>query len=395
MMIVVLVSNGGGVLFVVVEQDSCGWIIVVVVGELQINVWMVLNVVVCVGGQLVLLFGWLLVDYVMFVNLLELCVVVLVLFVGVLYLSVLLVVIMQLICMQCCVMFVVVGLVVGVDMQSQVVDVFVQFYVVGYLVDFDLLQVLMWDLQVIFVIVVIYVNVYICLCVIDNLCNFSFVMMNLVMGVVVLFVVLLMLVVFGVGNGVLLMVGINFVFNNGVGVDYWFVMFDVSFVGVLCLCQLWINGMFGMFVNVDVVCVNVNLYGKLVIIVQGCSDVFVLVNYVLCVYVVQNGISEVGCSQLVFYEVINGQYFDVFLLVLGFDMCFVLVYYYNVQVLNLMWQYLKNGVLLLLLQVICMVLCGGMLGVVFVLMSVNLLLILVVLGVNVIFIGVGMIDVLF
>lgn len=41
-----------------------------------------------------LLFGWLLVDYVMFVNLLELCVVVLVLFVGVLYLSVLLVVIM-------------------------------------------------------------------------------------------------------------------------------------------------------------------------------------------------------------------------------------------------------------------------------------------------------------
>lgn len=42
-----------------------------------------------------------------------------------------------------------------------------------------------------------------------------------------------------------------------------------------------------------------------------------------------------------------------------------------------------------------MVLCGGMLGVVFVLMSVNLLLILVVLGVNVIFIGVGMIDVLF
>lgn len=88
----------------------------------------------------------------------------------------------------------------------------------------------------IFVIVVIYVNVYICLCVIDNLCNFSFVMMNLVMGVVVLFVVLLMLVVFGVGNGVLLMVGINFVFNNGVGVDYWFVMFDVSFVGVLCLC---------------------------------------------------------------------------------------------------------------------------------------------------------------
>ena len=48
-------------------------------------------------------------------------------------------------------------------------------------------------------------------------------------------------------------------------------------------------------------------------------------------------------SQLSLYEITNGQHFDAFLSVAGFDTRFVPVHYYNIQALNLMWNHLKNG----------------------------------------------------
>ncbi|MCM3296621.1 D-(-)-3-hydroxybutyrate oligomer hydrolase, partial [Staphylococcus capitis] len=124
--------------------------------------------------------------------------------------------------------------------------------------------------------------------------------------------------------------------------------------------------------NVDTVRVNANLHGKPAIIVQGRSDALVPVNHASRAYVAQNGISEAGRSQLVFYEVTNGQHFDAFLSVPGFDTRFVPVHYYNVQALNLMWQHLKNGAPLPPSQVIRTVPRGGTPGAAPALTSANL-----------------------
>ncbi|MFP3559899.1 3-hydroxybutyrate oligomer hydrolase family protein, partial [Paraburkholderia sp. SIMBA_049] len=114
-----------------------------------------------------------------------------------------------------------------------------------------------------------------------------------------------------------------------------------------------------MRASVEAIRLNANLHGKPAIIVQGRSDALVPVNHASRAYVAQNSISEGSRSQLVFYEVTNGQHFDAFLPVAGFDTRFVPVHYYNVQALNLMWRHLKNGAALPPSQVIRTVPRGG------------------------------------
>jgi len=57
--------------------------------------------------------------------------------------------------------------------------------------------------------------------------------------------------------------------------------------------------------------------------------------------------------------VTNGQHFDAFLGVPGFDTRFVPVHYYYLQALNLMWAHLKNGAPLPPSQVVRPVPRGG------------------------------------
>jgi hydroxybutyrate-dimer hydrolase len=65
---------------------------------------------------------------------------------------------------------------------------------------------------------------------------------------------------------------------------------------------------------------------------------------------------------LSFYEVTNGQHFDAFLGVAGFDTRFVPLHYYNLQALNLMWAHLKGGAALPPSQVVHTVARGGTAG---------------------------------
>jgi hydroxybutyrate-dimer hydrolase len=75
-----------------------------------------------------------------------------------------------------------------------------------------------------------------------------------------------------------------------------------------------------------------------------------------------NQVAEGGASQLSLYEVTNGQHFDAFLSVAGFDTRFVPLHYYNLQALNLMWSHLKSGTPLPPSQVIHTTPRGGVPG---------------------------------
>jgi hydroxybutyrate-dimer hydrolase len=108
--------------------------------------------------------------------------------------------------------------------------------------------------------------------------------------------------------------------------------------------------------------VNANLHGKPAIIVQGRSDALVRINHASRAYLAANSKREGSRSQLSLYEVTNGQHFDAFLGVPGFDTRFVPVHYYNIQALNLMWSHLKNGTPLPPSQVIRTIPRGGIPG---------------------------------
>ncbi|TCG07144.1 hypothetical protein BZM27_21470 [Paraburkholderia steynii] len=124
--------------------------------------------------------------------------------------------------------------------------------------------------------------------------------------------------------------------------------------------------------DVNAIRVNADLHGKPPIIVQGRSDALVPVNHASRAYLAMNSITEGSKSQLVFFEVLNGQHFDAFLGVSGFDTRFIPVHYYNIQALNLMWNHLKGGAALPPSQVIRTVPRGGPAGAAFALTTANL-----------------------
>ena len=386
------VSNGGGAALAAAEQDTRRWITAVVVGEPQVNVRMAPNAVVREGGQPVPSFGRPLADYATLANLLEPCAAASASLAGAPYLSALPLATTQSIRTQRCATLAAAGLVSGADTQSQAADALTQLHAAGYLADSDLLQAPMWDSQAIPAIAVTYANAYTRSRATDNLCNFSFATTSAT-GAVAPPAASPMPAVFGLGNGVPPTAGVNLVFNTGAGVDHRLATPDASFAGALCLRQLWTNGMLDMPANVDAVRVNANLQGKPAIIVQGRSDALVPVNHASRAYVAQNSISEGGRSQLVFYEVTNGQHFDAFLPVAGFDTRFVPVHYYNLQALNLMWRHLKNGAPLPPSQVIRTVPRGGTAGAAPALTGTNLPPIATVPGANAITAGAGAIDV--
>jgi hydroxybutyrate-dimer hydrolase len=260
------------------------------------------------------------------------------------------------------------GVITGGDVTSQANSALAQLHQAGYQTDSDLLQAPMWDSQAVPAVAVTYANAYTESSVADNLCNFSFGTTNAVTGAAgVSLVISPMLTVFGNGNGVPPTNGINLVYNAGnVGnagaADHRFATADASFAGAFCLRGLWTNGDARMTASVNAIRVNANLHGKPAIIVQGRSDTLVPINHTSRPYAAMNKLAEGNSSNLSFYEVTNGQHFDAFLSVAGFDSRFVPLHYYNLQALNLMWAHLKNGAPLPPSQVVYTVPRGGKAG---------------------------------
>jgi hydroxybutyrate-dimer hydrolase len=356
------VSNGGGASLAAAEQDARGWITAVVVGEPQVNVRLPRKAEVNEGGQRIAAAGKPLADYVTLANLLQPCAALAQAAAGAPYLSALPVATTTAIRQARCASLATAGYVNGSDTQAQANDALARLHEAGYEADSDVLHAPMWDSQAVPAVAVTYANAYTRSSVIDNLCGFSFGTTNASTGAAgVTPAVSPMLTVFGLGNGVPPTNGINLVYNETPpgGADHRLATADASFEGARCLRALWTNNDPRMRASVRAIRVHANLHGKPAIIVQGRSDALVPINHASRAYLAANSIVERSSSQLSLYEVTNGQHFDAFLGVPGFDTRFVPVHYYNIQALNLMWSHLKSGMPLPPSQVIRTVPRGG------------------------------------
>jgi hydroxybutyrate-dimer hydrolase len=340
------VSNGGGASLAAAEQDTGRWITAVVVGEPQINVRMPDDAQVKEGGQRIAAAGKPLADYMTLANLLEPCAALADAAGGAPYLTALPVATTTAIRQARCASLAAAGYVHGSDTQTQANNALTLLHEAGYEADSDLLHAPMWDSQAVPAVAVTYANAYTKSRVVDNLCGFSFGTTDPSTGAAgVAPAVSPMPTIFGLGNGVPPTNGINLVYNvtpQG-GADHRLATPDASFAGAACVRALWTDGDPRMRKSVHAIRVNANLHGKPAIIVQGRSDALVPINHASRAYLAANSEREGSRSRLSLYEVTNGQHFDAFLGVPGFDSRFVPVHYYNIQALNLMWSHLKNG----------------------------------------------------
>lgn len=340
------VSNGGGASLAAAEQDTGRWITAVVVGEPQINVRMPGDAQVKEGGQRIREAGKPLADYMTLANLLQPCAALADAAAGAPYLTALPVATTTAIRQARCASLAAAGYVHGGDTQAQANDALARLHEAGYEADSDVLHAPMWDSQAVPAVAVTYANAYARSSVVDNLCGFSFGTTNPLTGAAgVAPAVSPVLTVFGLGNGVPPTNGISLVYNVTPpgGADHRLATPDASFSGAACVRALWTDRDPRVRRSVRSILVNANLHGKPAIIVQGRSDALVPINHASRAYLAANSEREGSRSQLSLYEVTNGQHFDAFLSVPGFDTRFVPLHYYNIQALNLMWSHLKNG----------------------------------------------------
>ncbi|WP_028204715.1 D-(-)-3-hydroxybutyrate oligomer hydrolase [Paraburkholderia nodosa] len=356
------VSNGGGASLAAAEEDTGKWITAVVVGEPQINVRMPGDAQVREGGQRIAAAGKPLADYMTLANLLQPCAALADAAAGAPYLTALPVATTTAIRQARCTSLAAAGYIHGGDTQAQANDALARLHEAGYEADSDLLHAPMWDSQAVPAVAVTYADAYTRSSVLDNLCGFSFGTTNASTGAAgVAPAVSPMLTLFGVGNGVPPTNGVNLVYNVTPpgGADHRLATPDASFAGAACLRALWTKGDPRMRQSVQAISVNANLHGKPAIIVQGRSDALVPINHASRAYLAANSEREGSRSHVSLYEVLNGQHFDAFLAVPGFDTHFVPVHYYNIAALNLMWSHLKNGTPLPPSQVIRTIPRGG------------------------------------
>jgi hydroxybutyrate-dimer hydrolase len=178
--------------------------------------------------------------------------------------------------------------------------------------------------------------------------------------------------IFGTGNGVPPTSGINLINNNSAGGP----LFDpaslspspagpvqnYNFEGARCLRRLFTGpGLDTLRVRFGIAEVkrSGNLHGKPAIIVHGRADNLVPVNHASRAYFGLNRIVESGGSRLRYYEVTNGQHFEAFLPLAGYDTQFIPLHVYGIQALNLMYDHLKNGAPLPRSQVVRTIPRGG------------------------------------
>jgi len=359
------VSNGGGASLAAAEQDTDGWITAVVVGEPQINLNLPSQVSVRQGGLPVGSFGRPLADYMTLANLLQPCAALAPAAAGAPYLTALPLATTNAIRTARCATLAASGLITGGNTVAQATDALNQLHQAGYETDSDTLHAPMWDSQAVPAVAVTYADAYMTASVLDNLCNFSFGTTNAVTGAAgVAPLVSPMPTLFGNGNGVPPTNGINLVYNAGTtgAADHRLATPDASYAGAACLRSLWTNGNATMVGSVNAIRVNANLRGKPAIIVQGRADALVPINHASRPYLGANRVAEGNNSQLSLYEITNGQHFDAFLSVAGFDTRFIPVHYYDIQALNLMWNHLKNNAPLPPSQVVRTVARGGKAG---------------------------------
>jgi hydroxybutyrate-dimer hydrolase len=189
--------------------------------------------------------------------------------------------------------------------------------------------------------------------VLDNLCGLSFAYTSAGLPVAA---PASLATIFGTGNGVPPMAGINIVNNNSVSgpiqealsISPSTNLQDYNIDGALCQREL----MKGSSTNAQRVQLGVqqvqksaNLQGKPAIIVHGRSDTLVPTNFSSRPYYAQNKLVEGASSKLSYIEVTNAQHFDAFLAnpALGYNTLYVPLHVYFNRALDAMYAHLTSG----------------------------------------------------
>jgi hydroxybutyrate-dimer hydrolase len=191
--------------------------------------------------------------------------------------------------------------------------------------------------------------------VLDNLCGLSFAFTNAA-GQVIAPLQPALNTIFGTGNGVPPMAGIQIVNNNSVGgpllegasTSPSTNRTDYNIDGALCQREL-ITGSSPnaqrVQLGVKQVQKSANLQGKPAIIVHGRSDTLVPTNFSSRPYYARNQQVEGAASKLRYIEVTNAQHFDAFLANpgLGYNTRYVPLHVYFNRAMDAMYAHLTNG----------------------------------------------------
>ncbi len=179
--------------------------------------------------------------------------------------------------------------------------------------------------------------------VLDNLCGYSFSGSNTLLPQA-----------FGRGNGIPPTIGIN-IFNNlsvgGPAVDAISVspasgVSDYNLDGAICQRELVQGGSTNALrvqQGIKEVGRTGNLRGKPAIIVHGRADTLIPVAFTSRPYFGINKIVEGATSKLAYIEVSNGQHFDSFLPLAGFDTRYIPLHVYYIQAMDRMLATLRQG----------------------------------------------------
>ncbi|MGH8531616.1 MAG: 3-hydroxybutyrate oligomer hydrolase family protein [Gammaproteobacteria bacterium] len=343
------VSNGGGSAMAAAEGDTTGLIDAIVVGEPQINLALstTLNVARNNVNYPAAAIGRPIYDYTSLANMLQPCAA----YSPLLAMSPLLATVPVASAQNRCGALASSGDVIGADFISQSNDALAKLRAAGWEIESDLLHASHFGLQATPAVAVSYANAYSRSSVIDNLCEFSFATTTAagVPGVPPLAPIgPPMPTIFGVGNGIPPTSSISLVYNAAAGgpIVHTAANGNFAFLGAQCLRQLWTSSSttaLAVKAGVDQVRLIGNLRGKPAIIVHGRSDALVPVNHTSRPYFGMNKMVEGAASRLSYIEVLNGQHFDAFLGLPGFNERWIPLHYYSVQALNLMWNHLRTN----------------------------------------------------
>ncbi|WP_374350417.1 3-hydroxybutyrate oligomer hydrolase family protein, partial [Chitinimonas sp.] len=356
-------SNGAGAALLAAEQDTQGLISGVAVSEPQIQPASVAGLVIQQGSVVQPAIGKTLVDYFTFANLYQPC------------------------AAQAaaasgansafgaatnasagaarCASLAAKGLLNGASLAEQANDALARMRSYGYLAESDSLHGAHFGLATLSV-TLAYVNAYGKFSVKDNICGYSYGYSDATGAVVAPAAGLA--VAFANGNGVpgYAVGGLGIINNNAVGgaradslsVSPSTKVADYNIDGALCLRALAtgkdpVSGAVltgDMKAQADRVAAGVaqvqasaNLRGKPAVIVAGRSDALIPVNHASRAYFAANQKAEGATSRLRYIEVTNGQHFDSFLGLAGFQTRFIPLHVYFNRAMDAVWNNLTAG----------------------------------------------------
>jgi hydroxybutyrate-dimer hydrolase len=363
------VSNGGGSSLAAVEQDSQHWISGVVVGEPQIQVQS--TSAIQRGGTAVAAKGKPLYDYTTLAALYQGCAAGASVYVGTNMNTQFSPTTQQI--TDRCAGLKAKGLLTATTQQAQSDESLQKLHEAGYESDSDLLHATHFGTYATPAVALTYANAYARASVKDNLCDYSFAVVDSqTSGVPVAIGSVTanangLAQIFGNGNGVPPTGPIEIINNKDprgphrdqVSQSASTMAADLNIDGAACLRGLWTGTVDGsgtaltgtlltqsnlLKSGVQQVLRAGRVHGIPTILVQGRSDALVPVNHASRAYYGANKMAEGVNSPVVYYEVTNAQHFDSFIaLITGYQTRYIPLHRYVIESLDFMYAHLKSG----------------------------------------------------